>query len=263
MTGVDSGKEAPLIEDVAVLALQPVDVAFPSAVIGVIVPVVLPFPGANGVVVGVARSIVLVVLVVPAAAVFAAVVAMSTDSGAAVTGGGTGIGGAVTSPSVTAEIAGVVVAAADGAAIAADTTIVPNAGGEAIVAVVGVTVTGAVAGIMVVVEDAVSGEQLTRVPGVVGSRAKGSGASVVSGAPGCVAAENGLGPFKGDDRIAPGVDGSPIAVVPMVETCATQAVPPSNSAAIAQRNVRIELSPVSSSAPPAGSAGRPCCLRPD
>jgi hypothetical protein len=37
-------------------------------------------------------------------------------------------------------------------------------------------------------------EQLTTVPGVAGSEASGTGASVVSGAPGWVVAENGLGP---------------------------------------------------------------------
>jgi hypothetical protein len=37
-------------------------------------------------------------------------------------------------------------------------------------------------------------EQVTTVPGVVGSEASGTGASVVSGVPGWVVAENGLGP---------------------------------------------------------------------
>jgi hypothetical protein len=37
-------------------------------------------------------------------------------------------------------------------------------------------------------------EQVTAVPGVVGSDASGTGASVVSGYPGWVVAENGLGP---------------------------------------------------------------------
>ena len=37
-------------------------------------------------------------------------------------------------------------------------------------------------------------EQVTTVPGIVGSEASGTGASVVSGAPGWVVAENGLGP---------------------------------------------------------------------
>jgi hypothetical protein len=60
--------------------------------------------------------------------------------------------------------------------------------------------------------------QVTTVPGVVGSEASGTGASVVSAVPVWVVAENGLGPLSGDVTIAPGVDGSPMAVVPMVET---------------------------------------------
>ena len=68
------------------------------------------------------------------------------------------------------------------------------------------------------------GEQLTLVPGIVGSWASGGEARVVAGAPGTVAAEkrleNGLGPASGDDTIAPGVVGIPMAVVPIVETCA-------------------------------------------
>jgi hypothetical protein len=60
--------------------------------------------------------------------------------------------------------------------------------------------------------------QVTTVPGVVGSEASGTGASVVSAVPVCVVAENGLGPLSGDVTIAPGVDGSPMAVLPMVET---------------------------------------------
>jgi hypothetical protein len=89
----------------------------------------------------------------------------------------------------------------------------------------------------------VVGEQFTLVPGIVGSCANGGEASVVAGAPGMVAAENrlenglgpvkgddtiapgvaavnGLGPVRGDDTIAPGVVGIPMAVVPRVETCA-------------------------------------------
>jgi hypothetical protein len=226
--GVVSGKVAPLIEDVAVLALQPVGVGFPNAVIA-IVPVVLP-PGVNGVVVGVASGMVVVVGIVPIAAVLAAVVAMLVAGGAPVTSGGTGIGGAVTSPSVTAETAGVTVAEAVDGAVVAGPLMVPSAGVGA--TVVAVTVTGAVAGIGPVA-DAWNVVQLMLVPGVVGSRASDNGASVVSGAPDWVAAENGLGPLSGDDTIAPGVDGIPIAVVPMVETCAMPAVLPSNSADMA------------------------------
>jgi hypothetical protein len=75
-------------------------------------------------------------------------------------------------------------------------------------------------------------EQVTTVPGVVGSDASGTGASVVPGAPGWVVAENGLGPLSGEVTIVPGVDGRPMAVVPMVETCARQPLAPSSSVAI-------------------------------
>jgi hypothetical protein len=40
--------------------------------------------------------------------------------------------------------------------------------------------------------------QVTAVPGGVGSDASGTGASVVSGVPGWVVAENGLGPLSGE-----------------------------------------------------------------
>ena len=82
-------------------------------------------------------------------------------------------------------------------------------------------------------------EQVTTVPGVVGSEAIGAGANVVSGAPGWVAAENGLGPLSGEDTIAPGVDGSPMAVVPMVETCARLASHPASKAAATNIKRRI------------------------
>jgi hypothetical protein len=75
-------------------------------------------------------------------------------------------------------------------------------------------------------------EQVTTVPGVAGSDASGTGASVVSGAPGWVVAENGLGPLSGEVTIVPGVDDRPMAVVPMVETCARQALAPSSSVAV-------------------------------
>jgi hypothetical protein len=68
------------------------------------------------------------------------------------------------------------------------------------------------------------GEQLTLVPGMVGSCASGGEARVVAGAPGTVEAEkrlvNGLGPPRGDETIAPGVVGTPNSVVPTVDICA-------------------------------------------
>jgi hypothetical protein len=83
--------------------------------------------------------------------------------------------------------------------------------------------------------------QVTAVPGVVGSEASGTGASVVSGAPGWVVAENGLGPLSGEDWIAAGVDGRPMAVVPMVEICARQACAPSSKVTVASSRRRIAI----------------------
>ena len=84
-------------------------------------------------------------------------------------------------------------------------------------------------------------EQVTTVPGVVGSEASGTGANVVSGAPGWVAAENGLGPLSGEVTIVPGVDESPMAVVPMVEICARLALQPSSRAAAMNNKRRIAM----------------------
>jgi hypothetical protein len=86
-------------------------------------------------------------------------------------------------------------------------------------------------------------EQVTTVPGVAGSDASGTGASVVSGAPGEVVAENGPGPVSGEVTIAPGVDESPIAVVPMVETCARPALQPISTMAAMNSTRRIAIAP--------------------
>jgi hypothetical protein len=84
-------------------------------------------------------------------------------------------------------------------------------------------------------------EQVTTVPGIVGSEASGTGANVVSGAPGWVVAENGLGPYSGEVTIVAGVDESPMAVVPMVETCARLALQPISRAAVMNSKRRIEI----------------------
>jgi hypothetical protein len=84
-------------------------------------------------------------------------------------------------------------------------------------------------------------EQVTTVPGVVGSEANGSGASVVSGAPGWVVAENGLGPLSGEVTIAAGVDGRPMAVVPRVETCARLALQPNSRTTAVNSKRRIAI----------------------
>jgi hypothetical protein len=62
--------------------------------------------------------------------------------------------------------------------------------------------------------------QVTKVPGVTGFDASGTGASVVSGAPDIADAENGPGVLSGCVTIAPGTVGRLIAVLPAVATCA-------------------------------------------
>jgi hypothetical protein len=81
--------------------------------------------------------------------------------------------------------------------------------------------------------------QVRTVPGVVGSDASGTGAKVVSAVPGWVVAENGLGPLSAEVTIAPGVDGSPIAVLPMVETCARQALQPDSRTIVVNSKRRM------------------------
>jgi hypothetical protein len=89
--------------------------------------------------------------------------------------------------------------------------------------------------------DGIGGGQVTTVPGVAGFSANGTGASVVSRVPGSVAAENGLGPFSGDETIAPGIDGIPMAVVPMVETCARLALHTTSRVAVVRRKRPISI----------------------
>jgi hypothetical protein len=82
-------------------------------------------------------------------------------------------------------------------------------------------------------------EQVTTVPGVAGSETSGTAANVVSGTPGWVVAENGLGPLNGDVTIVPGVDESPMAVVPTVLTCARLALQPNSRAAVNKCRIAI------------------------
>jgi hypothetical protein len=63
----------------------------------------------------------------------------------------------------------------------------------------------------------------------------------VSGAPGWVVAENGLGPLSGEVTTAPGVDESPMAVVPIVEICARLALQPDRRAAAMNNKRRISI----------------------
>jgi hypothetical protein len=244
ISGVESGKAAPLVGGPPGVELHVVVEELPSGDVGDMVPVVLPTLGVGMVPNGAAAVITadgIVVAVLPAMDV-------ETVFGIADVGG-TGIvvpgivdmnevpgvadsnNGAVV-PSVldVEELAGTadVVGAADIDGIdpvvplIADMDVTGTAGVPAVICPVGV-------------------EQVTTVPGVVGSEARGTGASVVSGTAGWVVAENGLGPLSGEDTIAPGVDGRPMAVVPMVETCARQASQPNSSAAVVKSKRRIAI----------------------
>jgi hypothetical protein len=106
-----------------------------------------------------------------------------------------------------------------------------------------------------------SGAQITKVPGVAGSEAIGTGASVVTGVPNRVVDEYGLGPSSGEITIAPGVVARPMDVVPRVETCARQAVQPASRVTIVSSKRRIGIIPsaiVSLSDSCALDAPRPC-----
>ena len=88
-----------------------------------------------------------------------------------------------------------------------------------------------------------SGAQITKVPGVAGSEAIGTGASVVTGVPDRVVDEYGLGPSSGEITIAPGVVARPMDVVPNVETCAMHAVQPASMVTIVNSTRRIGIAP--------------------
>jgi hypothetical protein len=246
-SGVESGKAAPLLGGPPGVALHTVVDELPSGDAGAMVPVVLPTIAVGMVPNGVAGITVDDIIMVDC----------SGMDGAAMRGGGRGamaggcgagmvepgsvdmndVAGCADSASIgggqlfvvdgvtgTADIVGA--AETDGivpaVALVADMEVICTAGDPGTICPVGV-------------------EHVTTVPGVVGSEASGTGASVVSGAPGWVVAENGLGPLRGDVTIVPGVDGRPMAVLPMVETCARPALQLNNKAAAVKHKRRIAI----------------------
>jgi hypothetical protein len=248
ISGVESGKAAPLVGGPPGVELHTVVDELPSGVVGDVIPVVLPTIGLGMLPKGAAGIIALEDIVVvdgvivvdgtidvetvlgPLDGVGTGVL-LNAERGAV---GGSGIPGAGGGGMVGLEIvdaaegvAGVV----GGADIDDVVPVVP------LVADMEVTATAGVPG--VISPDGVA--QVTTVPGVVGSEASGTGASVVSAAPGWVVAENGLGPLSGEDRTVPGVDGRPMAVLPMVETCARQAWAPDSRATVVNSKRRIAI----------------------
>jgi hypothetical protein len=155
--------------------------------------------------------------------------------------GGCGAGIIVPGKTVMADVSGCWVHVNGATAIGGSADVVGAVGIDGIAPVVpaveekDVTGTAGVPGVICPVGMA----QVTTVPGIVGSEASGTGANVVSGTPGWVVAENGLGPLSGEVTIVPGVDESPMAVVPMVETCARLALQPNSRAAANKCRIAI------------------------
>jgi len=244
ISGVESGTAAPLVGGPPGAELHTVADALPSCDACDMVPVVLLTNG-----VGIVPKGVVGIIVVDGVNV-AVLLAIDVAMGAALMEGGDGAGIAgvcagTVEPGIVDmnDVAGCADSARIGAVVlsgAAD--IVGAAGIDGSVPVdMEVTVTVGAPGPIC----PVGVEQVTTVPGVVGSDASGIGASVVSAVPGWVVAENGLGPLSGDVTIVPGVDGRPMAVLPMVETCASQAPQPASKMAVDVNSKRRIANPSS------------------
>jgi hypothetical protein len=258
--GVESGKAAPLLDGPPGVELHTVLEELPIGASGAMFPVVVMAIG-DGIVpngepgaIAAAGVIVddIVIVVVPGIAVpLGTVDSVGTGTGAREgdgrggTAGGCGAGMLEPGKSVMNDVAGCADSVRNGAVALA---VVGDA-------VVGVAETGGIVPVVPAIADmeaagtagvpaaicVVGVAQVTTVPGVVGSEASGTGASVVSGAPGWVAAENGLGPLSGEVTIVPGVDGRPMAVLPMVDTCARPAWQPDNRTAALNNKRRIAM----------------------
>ena len=263
--GVESGKAAPLLGGPPGVELHIVVEELPIGVIGAMFPVVVMtigvgiVPNGEADVIAVAGVIVddVVIVVVPGIDVEIGTVddigtgtAVKEGDGKGGTAGGCGAGTVEPGKSVMNDVAGCADSVRNGA-VALPVVDVAKLGDTAVV--VGVAAAGSIVPLVPTIADKVATgtggvpgaicpvgvEQVTTVPGVVGSEANGTGANVVSGAPGSVAAENGLGLLSGEVTIAPGVDESPMAVVPMMETCARLASQPASRATATNIRRRI------------------------
>jgi hypothetical protein len=261
IAGVESCKAAPLVGGPPGVALHTVVDELPSGDTGDMVPVVLPTNGVGMVPKAVAGinavddvAVDGTIVVVPAAMDVKTVlgtvdgvaigVAVMEGGGRAGTAGGGGAG--TVEPGIVDrnDVAGCADSASIGAVVV-DAEEVAGAVGivgaadvdDTVPVAIEVTDTAEVPG--VICPDGMA--QVTTVPGVVGSEASGTGANVVSGTPGWVVAENGLGPLSGEDTTVPGVDERPMAVLPMVETCARQAWAPDSRMPVVNSNRRIAI----------------------
>jgi hypothetical protein len=234
---VESGKAAPLVGGPPGMELHTVVEGLPSGVVGEMFPIVVMTIGVGMVPNGAAGVIIAVEAGLSTVDdIGTGIAVMEGDGGAWITRGS--CAGIATTDAVGTTMAAVLPSALVGELAGAAADIVGAAEFGAIVPVVpAITGTAGVPGAIC----PVGVEQVTTVPGIVGSVANGTGANVVSGAPGCVVAENGPGPLSGEVTIAPGVDESPMAVVPMVETCARLALGPNNREAATNSKRRIAI----------------------
>jgi hypothetical protein len=269
ISGVESGKAAPLVDGPPGVELHTVFDDVPSGDTGDIVPVVLATIAVGMVPSGVVGIIAVCDVIIVDGSIVAVLLATDVETGLGIDdagtagavmegrgGAGIGVGGGtgMVDPGTSNrnDVAGcadsvrygvVALAVTDVTGAAGTTGVVGAAEIDGIVPVVLPTadteVTGS-AGVPGVICP-VGVEQITTVPDIVGSEASGTGASVVSGVPGWVIAENGLGPLSGEVTIAPGVDGRPMAVLPIVETCARLASAPSSRAAVVSNRHRIAI----------------------
>jgi hypothetical protein len=272
ISGVESGKAAPLVGGPPGVELQTVVDGLPSGDTGVVVPVVLPMIDV-GMVPNAVPGIIVEDIVVVDGVIVAVLPAMDVETvlgtvdgvgtGVAVTAG-RGAAAAIADDatgtvepgkSVINDVAGV----ADSKSGAVELAVVDVGEVAGTVGIVGAADVADVKGVVPVVPPTADMEvtgtagvpgvicpvgvaQITTVPGVVGLEASGTGASVVTGVPVWVVAENGLGPLSGEVTIAAGVDERPMAVLPMVETCAWQAVqPPASRVAVVNSKRRIAI----------------------
>jgi hypothetical protein len=261
-SGVESGKAAPLVGGPPGVELHTVVDELPSGDAGAIVPVVLPMIDV-GMVPNAVPDVIAVDAVIVANAVIAAALPVVDVEVGPGTVDGVGVGVAVEevedAPMADDDTGTVEPGKSD---INEDAGCADSTSGAAVAdveagtaAIVGAAeIKGAIPIPLPVVElmdtvgvpgaiCPVGVEQVTTVPGVVGSEASGTGASVVPGAPGWVVAENGLGPLIGDVTIVPGVVERPMAVLPMVETCARLALQPASKIAVVNSKRRIATPP--------------------
>lgn len=245
--GVESGKAAPLVGGPPGIELHTVVDELPSGDTADMVPVVLPtidvemVPNGDAGIITV-DGVVVVLTAMDVKTVLDGVVAVMEG------GGGAGIAGAAGAGTVEPgivdknDVAGCADSASIGAVVVAGTAEIVGTveTGGVVPAAADMEVTGTA-----VVPGAiwpVGVEQVTNVPGVAGLEASGTGASVVSGVPGWVVAENGLGPLSGEVTIVPGVDARPMAVLPMVDICARLALQPASRMAVVNSKRRIAIS---------------------